>query len=552
MSAGFPPLFKLSDRPQTKGSAALRLFASWLAIRQTGLAAGMVLAESALRSWSETTPGAGLWAALWVATGLEGSRRVWRELCALQADPALQAHRLGARPIDALHDPLHRRVQNLLDELAVAAGVGIPQAFVQEEDSAIAARALGWDASQSVIVLSRGALVLLNREELRGLLAHEIAHLAQGNSRVETLLAALPGSWVPQWLRRVYHLTHDAQTDAHAVALIGRHLGLGGALRKIAGHAPSQRGLDHSALLSRLARLYRQPVEPIEPVPLTAAERREPDLPTLEGPVALDALIEATREPTGCAALLVALTNAPPSFSPEWDPGWLRAADRLPALQSALDCLPETARRTLLWPLTELAVARLKPLSPSARSALLQTVCTALEAGPMSTPVAWIYRAALRSRLRLEAPAPRGLYRRRHAACRVRGLFHAVAIAALVSEARAERAANAAIRALDLDPIGGSIGRPCPESIGQSLQALTRWPAPTRRLLLQRLERFIPADAPIEALQALQLLAVVIEQPLHPGLATAGSGPLPASLVRPVAVLAPADERPTALASLEH
>jgi Zn-dependent protease with chaperone function len=101
------------------------------------------------------------------------------------------ARRLGAVAVDPLADPLHRRLQNLLEELAIAARIGVPRAFVLEDEPMINALTAGMDRNQSVVVVTRGALVRLSRDELQGVLAHEVSHIVNGDVRLNTRLLGM-------------------------------------------------------------------------------------------------------------------------------------------------------------------------------------------------------------------------------------------------------------------------------------------------------------------------------------------------------------------------
>jgi Zn-dependent protease with chaperone function len=117
----------------------------------------------------------------------------WLETARLWEDGALIARRLGAVAVDPLGDPLHRRLQNLLEELAIAARIGVPRAFVLEGEDRIDALTVGMDPNRSVVIATRGALNRLTRSELQGLLAHEIAHLVAGDVQTRRFRATAAG-----------------------------------------------------------------------------------------------------------------------------------------------------------------------------------------------------------------------------------------------------------------------------------------------------------------------------------------------------------------------
>ncbi len=95
----------------------------------------------------------------------------WLETARLREDGAIVARRLGAVAVDPASDPLHRRLQNLLEELAIAARIGVPRAFVLEDEPTINALTAGMDRNHAVVVVTRGALQRLTRDELQGVLA---------------------------------------------------------------------------------------------------------------------------------------------------------------------------------------------------------------------------------------------------------------------------------------------------------------------------------------------------------------------------------------------
>ncbi|MEI6548258.1 MAG: M48 family metalloprotease, partial [Burkholderiales bacterium] len=115
----------------------------------------------------------------------------WIETARLRDDGALIARRLGAVPVDTVNDPLHRRLQNLLEELAIAARIGVPRAFVLEDEPSINALTAGLDRNRAVVVASRGALERLTRDELQGVMAHEVSHIVNGDVRLNTRLVGL-------------------------------------------------------------------------------------------------------------------------------------------------------------------------------------------------------------------------------------------------------------------------------------------------------------------------------------------------------------------------
>ena len=75
------------------------------------------------------------------------------------------------------HDPLERRALNLVEEMAIAAGLPAFPLYVLRNEAGINAFAAGWSTDDAVIGLSQGALTQLNRDQLQGVIAHEFSHI---------------------------------------------------------------------------------------------------------------------------------------------------------------------------------------------------------------------------------------------------------------------------------------------------------------------------------------------------------------------------------------
>jgi len=98
----------------------------------------------------------------------------------------LGAREVGAQPADAAE----RRLVNVAQEIAIAAGARIPALYVLDGEHAINACAAGHDARDAALILTRGALERLDRDELQGVVAHEMAHVLHGDVRLNLRLAA--------------------------------------------------------------------------------------------------------------------------------------------------------------------------------------------------------------------------------------------------------------------------------------------------------------------------------------------------------------------------
>ena len=91
--------------------------------------------------------------------------------------------------------PADRRLVNVVAELSTAAGIPAPAVFVIDVPAANAL-SIGRDPAHASIAITRGLLERLDREELQGVVAHELAHVANLDSRHALLVALLVGAVV--------------------------------------------------------------------------------------------------------------------------------------------------------------------------------------------------------------------------------------------------------------------------------------------------------------------------------------------------------------------
>lgn len=81
---------------------------------------------------------------------------------------------------------------NLVEGLTIASGMPMPKLYVMSNEQ-INAFATGRDPKNSVICVTTGALKKLNKQELEGVLAHELSHIANYDIRFMTLTAVMVG-----------------------------------------------------------------------------------------------------------------------------------------------------------------------------------------------------------------------------------------------------------------------------------------------------------------------------------------------------------------------
>lgn len=100
----------------------------------------------------------------------------------------------GAVPADPA-DPTHRQLINVVEEMSIASGMPRPQVFVVPDPDPNAF-ATGKDPQHSYVAVTQGLLDTLNREELQGVIAHEMSHVRNYDIRLMTVVAAFVGSIV--------------------------------------------------------------------------------------------------------------------------------------------------------------------------------------------------------------------------------------------------------------------------------------------------------------------------------------------------------------------
>jgi heat shock protein HtpX len=95
----------------------------------------------------------------------------------------------GAREIT--HDE-HPQLWNVVEEMSIAGGLPMPKVYIMDSD-ALNAFATGKDPQHASVAITRGLLEKLNREELQGVMAHEMSHVRNYDIRFAMLMAVLVG-----------------------------------------------------------------------------------------------------------------------------------------------------------------------------------------------------------------------------------------------------------------------------------------------------------------------------------------------------------------------
>ncbi len=107
----------------------------------------------------------------------------------LSAGGRVVAESLNGRLLDSgTNDPDERKLLNVVEEMAIASGVPVPDVYVMDREQGINAFAAGFSKDDAVIGVTRGCMQLLNRDELQGVIAHEFSHILNGDMRLNIRL----------------------------------------------------------------------------------------------------------------------------------------------------------------------------------------------------------------------------------------------------------------------------------------------------------------------------------------------------------------------------
>lgn len=94
-----------------------------------------------------------------------------------------------ARRIEKDDDPV---LFNVVEEMAIAGGLPMPKIYMIDDDS-LNAFATGRDPEHGVVAITRGLRAKLTRDELQGVMAHELAHIRHYDIRFSMLMATMVG-----------------------------------------------------------------------------------------------------------------------------------------------------------------------------------------------------------------------------------------------------------------------------------------------------------------------------------------------------------------------
>jgi heat shock protein HtpX len=97
----------------------------------------------------------------------------------------------------------YHRLEDVVDEMSIAAGLPHPKIYIVP-DRDPNAFATGRDPEHASIAVTQGLLDTLNRDELQGVVAHELSHVRNLDIRLMTVIAAMVGAaaLISDWTSR--------------------------------------------------------------------------------------------------------------------------------------------------------------------------------------------------------------------------------------------------------------------------------------------------------------------------------------------------------------
>lgn len=173
------------DQQSTKRRQSVILLACFLLVLifMGGLIHGVVVGLSMLLGEDSSLlqpskPAIGLIALVWLTMFAGGFFR----FLDVRGGGAVLARRFGAvRASDRTRFDREKRLLNVVAEVAIASSTPQPDVFVLRHESSINALVLGGEEGRPVLVVTQGALDAFDRAELQAVIAHEFAHISNGD-----------------------------------------------------------------------------------------------------------------------------------------------------------------------------------------------------------------------------------------------------------------------------------------------------------------------------------------------------------------------------------
>jgi heat shock protein HtpX len=124
----------------------------------------------------------------------------------------------GAKEVDP---KINRELYRLVENLCIASGLPLPKIYIID-DSAPNAFATGRDPKHSAVCFTTGILSKLNKHELEGVIAHELAHIKNRDTLLMSVVSILVGfiALLADWFLRTSFYGDNDREGNHAIFFV--------------------------------------------------------------------------------------------------------------------------------------------------------------------------------------------------------------------------------------------------------------------------------------------------------------------------------------------
>ena len=116
---------------------------------------------------------------------------LWRHQT-LRRGGAAVAEAMGGTPVNPQTTDLEeRRLLNVVEEMAIAAGVRVPKVYLMRRARGINAFAAGYSSDDAAVCVTAGLLDTFTRDEMQAVIGHEFSHILNGDMRLNIRLVSI-------------------------------------------------------------------------------------------------------------------------------------------------------------------------------------------------------------------------------------------------------------------------------------------------------------------------------------------------------------------------